>query len=232
MNCPSCGKDLAEGSISCPYCFKQFAPPARGGTALADGDFGVQFNRATTLWKENLGDLALFTLVFILVGWIPIVNAGFFAGYTRGLISLTRGGKPKTGDIFSSWDCFGNTLVYGLIFIAAIIVASFIPFIGPVVHFAVVIFGVPGFYPVIDRNMNAIEAIKWSISTVQRHFLPWLLAVLVGGVLASIGALALVVGIIFTYPWGALLVIQQYEVRKGDTAAESVKQESSYPEHG
>jgi uncharacterized membrane protein len=70
--------------------------------------------------------------------------------------------------------------------------------------------------------MNAIDAIKWSVATVQRHFLPWLLAILVGGVLGSIGALALLVGIIFTYPWGALLVIQQYEVRKDEAVLESV----------
>ncbi len=215
MQCPSCGKELAEGSISCPYCFKQFAAASRGG-ALTDDDFSMQFNRATTLWKENLGDLALFTLVFVLVGWIPIANAGFGAGYVRGLITLSRGGKPKVGDIFSAWDCFVNTLVYGLLFFAVMLVASFIPFIGPVIHFAVVIFGVPGFYPVIDRNMNAIDAIKWSIATVQRHFLPWLLAVLVGGVISSVGALALLVGIIFTYPWGTLLVIQQYELRKDE----------------
>ncbi len=216
MQCPSCAKEIAEGSVSCPYCFKQFATAARGGATLAEDDFSVQFNRATTLWKENLGNLAVFTLVFMLVGWIPIVNAGFCAGYVRGLISLTRGRKPEVGDIFSAWDCFANTLIYGIIFIVAMIVGGLIPFIGPVIHFAVIIFGVPGFYPVIDRNMNAIEAIKWSIATVQRHFVPWLLAVLVGGVLGSIGAIALLVGIIFTYPWGALLVIQQYELRKDE----------------
>lgn len=218
MQCPSCGKEIADGSVSCPFCFKQFAGPSGRSSALPDDEFSVLFSRATTLWKENLGDLALLTLVFMLVGWIPIANAGFAAGYVRSLISLSRGGKPKVGDIFSAWDCFANVLIYGIIFIVLMIVASFIPFIGIFLHFAVVIFGVPGFYPIIDRNMNAIDAIKWSVATVRGHFVSWLLAVLVGGLLGSVGAIALLVGIIFTYPWGALIVIQQYELRKDDQA--------------
>ncbi len=189
-------------------------PPSR--SAPAEEDFGVQFNRATALWKDNLGDLVLFTLVFMLVGWVPVLNAAFIAGYIRGLLSLTRGGKPKTGDIFSAWDCFGNTLGYCLILLAAVIAAGFIPFFGPVAQFAVAVFGTPGLYPVIDRNMNAIDAVKWSIASAQRHFLPWLLVVLVGGVLGSLGLIVFLVGVIITLPWGTLLIIQQYEVVKGE----------------
>lgn len=211
MRCQSCGKEVTEGSTSCPFCFHQMSATAPIETARTGEDFGTMFNRATTLWKDNLGDLVLFSLVFILVGWIPIVNAAFFAGYARGLLSLSRGGKLKNGDIFSAWDCFGNALAYGIIFLAIAIVAGFIPFFGHLAQLAVLIFGTPGFFPVIDRNMNAIEAIKWSIATVQRHFVMWLIVVLVGGVLSSVGMVVFFVGIIVTLPWGTLLVIQQYE---------------------
>ncbi|HLA04442.1 MAG TPA: hypothetical protein VJZ16_00525, partial [Syntrophales bacterium] len=143
------------------------------------------------------------------------------AGYTRGLLSLTRGGKLKNSDIFSAWDCFGNTLGYGIIFIATMLVTGFVPFFGQIAQLLVIIFGTPGFYPVIDRNMNAIDAIKWSIATVQRHFVPWVLAVLVGGILGSLGVLVLFVGIIVTLPFGTLLVIQQYEIYKNETAVQA-----------
>jgi len=216
MKCDACGKEVAEGSTSCPYCFRQITGPPARVTAAAEEDFGAQFNRAMTLWKDNLGDLVLFTLVFMLVGWIPILNAAFFAGYTRGLLSLNRGVKPKNGDIFSAWDCFGNALGYCLLLLAAVIVAGFIPFFGPVAQFAVSLFGTPGFYAVVDRNMNVINALKWSIATVQRHFLPWLLAVLVGGVIGSFGLIVFIIGIIVTLPWGGLLIIQQYERVKGE----------------
>jgi uncharacterized membrane protein len=90
-----------------------------------------------------------------------------------------------------------------LILLGAVIVATFIPFFGPVAQFAVCLFGTPGFYAVVDRNMNAIDALKWSIATVQRHFLPWLLAVLVGGVIGSFGLIVFIIGIIVTLPWEA-----------------------------
>jgi hypothetical protein len=216
MRCNACGKEVAEGSSSCPYCFSKITSPPARNAGTVDEDFGAQFNRATALWKDNIGDLILFTLVFMLVGWIPILNAAFFAGYTRGLIALNRGVKPKTGDIFSAWDCFGNALGYCLILLAAVIVTGFIHFVGPIAQFAICLFGTPGFFAVVDRNMNVIDALKWSFTTVQRHFLPWLLVILVGGVIGSFGLIVFLIGIIVTLPWGDLLIIQQYEKVKGE----------------
>ncbi len=211
MKCESCGKEVTEGSSYCPYCFRQMEKPGASRPTFTDEDFSIHFNRATTLWKDNIGNLTLFTLVFSLVGLIPIVNAAFIAGYIRGLQSLSRGGKPRPADIFSAWDCFGNTFAYCLILFIAMILACIIPFFGPAAQFAVAILGTPGLYYVVDRNKNAVEAVRWSIGSVQRHFFPWLLIVLVGGILGSIGLAALLIGVFVTLPWGTLLIIQQYE---------------------
>jgi len=215
MKCSSCGKEIIEGSSSCPFCFSKVSP-----TGMAPGpppppptgeDFGALFNRATNLWKDNLGDLVVFTLVFVLLGWIPIVNVAFFAGYLRGLMKLNRGGKAETANLFSAWDCFGNAFVYALLFFIAMIAAGHVPFFGRLAQCAVTVLGAPGFYRVVDRNANAIDAVQWSFATIQSHPVPWLLAVLVGGLLAGSGTLALFFGIVITLPWGILLIIQQYE---------------------
>ncbi len=217
MRCESCGKEIVEGSSFCPFCFSKVSstgpepgpvppPPPRTGE-----DFSVLFNRATNLWKDNLGDLVVFTLVFVLVGWIPIVNVAFFAGYLRGLMKLNRGGKPEPANLFSAWDCFGNAFVYALLFFIAMIAAGHVPFFGRLAQCAVTILGTPGFYRVVDRNANAIDAMQWGFATIQRHPVPWLLAVLVGGLIGSSGMIALFFGVIITLPWGILLIIQQYE---------------------
>jgi hypothetical protein len=52
--------------------------------------------------------------------------------------------------------------------------------------------------------------LKWSIATVQRHFLPWLIIIVAGGVIGSLGMIVLI-GIIVTLPLGGLLIVQQYE---------------------
>jgi hypothetical protein len=233
MKCESCGNKVVEGSSFCPFCFRKLSStgsgsgtgpgpgpgpaPAPGPSVRSDEDFGAIFNRATNLWKDNLGDLVVFTLVFVLVGWIPIVNVAFFAGYVRGLMKLKRGGKPEPGEIFTAWDCFGNALVYAILFFIAMIAAGFVPFFRHLAQCAVAILATPGFYRVIERNMNAVDAVKWSFATIQRHPVPWLLAVLVGGLLGSSGMIALFVGIIITLPWGTLLIIQQYEEVRDET---------------
>ncbi len=218
MKCNSCGKEIVEGSSSCPFCFSKVSstgpepehgpPPPPPPTGE---DFGALFNRATNLWKDNLGDLVVLTLVFVLLGWIPIVNVAFFAGYLRGLIKISRGGKAEPANLFSAWDCFGNAFVYALLFFIAMIAAGHVPFFGRLAQCAVTILGTPGFYRVVDRNANAIDAVQWSFGAIQRHPVPWLLAVLVGGLLAGSGTLALFFGIVITLPWGILLIIQQYE---------------------
>lgn len=217
MRCESCGKEIMEGSSFCPFCFRKVSPagpdlgPVPPPLPPTGEDFGTLFNRATSLWKDNLGELVVFTLVFVLVGWIPIVNVAFLAGYLRGLMKLNRGGKPEPSLLFSAWDCFGNAFVYALLFFIALIAAGHVPFFGRLAQCAVTVLGTPGFYRVVDRNAKAIDAMHWGFSTIQRHPAPWLLAVLVGGLLGSSGMIALFIGIIITLPWGTLLIIQQYE---------------------
>jgi hypothetical protein len=208
MYCPSCGSELPAGTTVCPRCTPDAAPPRPLPTA---GDFGALFSRATSLWKDNLGDLVILTLVFLLVGWIPVANVGFFTGYTRGLIKVARGGKARVGDIFHAWDCFGDLLGYVLLAAVAFFVLAHLPILGPVATFALCLVITPGVYGVIDRRMKLVDAFRWSFAAVQADPVNWLLAVLVGGVLGSVGGLALFVGLIVTLSWGYLIIILQYE---------------------
>lgn len=81
-----------------------------------------------------------------------------------------------------------------------------------VLHF----FVAPGILAIIDKNLGAVDAYKWNLVTLQKDAINWILAILVGGILGSIGAIALGIGIIITIPWGQLLLIGQYEARKND----------------
>jgi len=213
MQCPFCKAQVPNGSAKCPQC----------GTALpalpqiTAGDFGASFNTVTTIWKDNLGDLVLLTLIFCLVAWVPIANVGFIAGYTRSLMKVFRGqGKAAVGDIFNAWDCFANLLVYLVLYLVAVVLLSFIPFLGTLAVLALYFVVAPGMLAIIDKKLGAIDAFKWSLATIQKDAVNWLLAILVGGILGSVGAIALGIGIIITLPWGQLLLISQYEARKFD----------------
>ncbi|WP_298272971.1 zinc ribbon domain-containing protein [Geobacter sp.] len=176
-----------------------------------DDDFGGLVNRATTLWKENFGSLLVLSLVFILVAWIPIANAGFIAGYTRAVLKVARGGKARVGDIFDAWDCFGDLFVYLLLVVVAQFVLFHVPFLGQVAGFVLSVVVAPGVYAVIDRKMKFMEAFRWSFQAIQADFVNWLLAVLIGSIFIAAGAVLLGVGIILTLGWGSLVMALQYD---------------------
>jgi uncharacterized membrane protein len=66
-------------------------------------------------------------------------------------------------------------------------------------------------YAIIDNKCGAIDAYKWSFESIQADFVNWLLAYLVGNVIACAGMIALFIGVIVTAPLGALIYIMQYE---------------------
>lgn len=216
MQCPFCKANVPEGTTTCPQCGTAQPPKPQAAAPQID-EFGGIFTNATNIWKDNLGDLVLVTLVFCLVAWIPFANVGFITGYYRSILKLVRGqGKPQVGDIFNAWDCFASLLgLLVLAFVAAIIL-SLIPLLGSLAGMALSIVLAPGMYAIIDRKIGTIDAIKWSIETIKKDWLNWLLAALVGGVITSIGAIALLVGIIVTIPWGTIITATQYERRKND----------------
>lgn len=212
MQCPHCKEEVMDGAVTCKLCGSSIGTvPVQAATA-GQQDFGELFNDALNIWKANLSDLAILTLVFMLVVWIPIANVGFIAGYTRSLIKVARGqGRAQVGDIFNAWDCFGNLIVYLILLLIAALVLNFIPFLGQIASFALGLAVTPGMYAIIDTNRSAVDAIKWSVDSVLANLVPWLLAYLIGNTIACAGMIALFVGVVLTAPLGALINIKQYE---------------------
>jgi hypothetical protein len=211
MQCPFCKEEINDGAIKCNHCGSSLAPPPPPPSGQGD-DFGVLFNRALSIWKSNLGDLVILTLVFFLIGWIPIANIGFIAGYTRSLLKVARGeGKAQVGDLFNAWDCFVNLLVFLIINLVVVIVLSFIPILGTLASLALGFVMLPGALLIIDKGRGFSDAFSWCFSTIQADFVNWLLAYLVGNVIVGAGVILFLVGIILTAPLGQLIIIGQYE---------------------
>ena len=211
MQCPFCKEEIIDGALKCKHC-GSYLNQTPAVPALPVTDFGTTLSECFNIWKSNLSDLLVLTLVFALICWVPIANVGFIAGYTRSLIKVARGrGRAQIGDLFNAWDCFGNLFVYLLLYLIAAVILHFVPFVGSLASIILGFLVVPGMYVIIDRNMGAFDAGKWGVESIQADFLNWFLAYLVGNVLFFAGFILLFVGIVLTAPLGSLIIIQQYE---------------------
>lgn len=238
MQCPYCKGELQPGVVKCPNCSmnvesvtRDSAPVAHpatqaqhaggaagaGSAAAAGGDFGELFSSALGFWKNNLADLAVLTLVFLLVAWIPVANIGFITGYTRSVLKVLRGqGRAEIGDLFNAWDCFGNLFVYVIVLFVVSMVLNVIPVLGSLASMALGFVAMPGIYAIIDgRIANPVDAFKWGLATIQANLVNWVLAYIVGTSIASAGFLLLLIGGVLTMPLGSLVISLQYERTKG-----------------
>jgi uncharacterized membrane protein len=212
MQCPYCKEEVHDEAIKCKHCGSNIGTLPGVTSVSGQNDFAELFITSMNVWKANLADLIILTLVFMLVVWIPIANFGFIAGYTRSLMKVARGqGKAQVGDLFSAWDCFGNLLLYFILNLIVLVILHFVPFVGSLAAMAFGFIVAPGMYAIIDNTCDAVNAYKWSIETIQADFVNWLLAYLVGNVIVCAGLIFLIVGIIVTAPFGALIYIYQYE---------------------
>ncbi len=219
MQCPYCQGETPDGSTRCTRCGSAINAPATTAPAASSyqSNFGDQFNAALIIWKMNLADLAVLTLVFLLVSWIPIANIGFIAGYIRSTLKVARGeGRAEVGDLFNAWDCFGNLLVYLVVLVIAGAILGLVPILGTIAAMALGFLAMPGMYAIIDRKRDLVGAIQWSISTIKANPANWLLSYIVSYVITVVGFILLIIGAIVTLPLGSLILNLQYENNKPD----------------
>jgi hypothetical protein len=212
MQCPYCKEDIQDGATICKHCKSNIGAASGQSVPEGQGGFGESFGTALNVWKANLADLAVLTLVFMLVVWIPIANVGFIAGYTRSVLKVARGqGKAAVGDIFNAWDCFGSLFGYVLLLVIASAILNIIPVLGFLASMALGFAAMPGMYAIIDGKRGMVDGFKWSLESVKAHFVDWLLAYIAGYVIAMIGVVVFIIGVVLSAPLAMLIFVQQYD---------------------
>lgn len=112
------------------------------------------------------GSLILLVIISIIVG---IVSIGWTAGFVQVLKKLTLGEKPEFSDMFSQFGKLLQLVIFYILFAIAVGI-GLILFIIPGIF--LMIAWSQAFYLIIDKNMDAISAMKTSWERVLKDF--WL----------------------------------------------------------
>lgn len=138
-----------------------------------------------------------------------------FAGVIRAGLRIADGETPGIGSVFSYRDA---PRVMLLAFITALgTLVGFVLCYVPGLAFG--LFAGFGMYFLLDSRQGPIAAIKSSFALVKNNFGNSLVAVLLAGLVGSAGALACLVGMIFTAPFAMLVHVYTYRFLSGGRIA-------------
>ena len=147
-----------------------------------------------------------------------------WAGLTLILLRVLRKSEPapQIGDVFKGFDFFLQALLLVVVIGVALMVASFVPFVGqlaglllfPLVMFAMCL--------VVDRKMEFWPAILASFEKAKGEYLSLLVLWLLSSLISGAGAILCGVGAILTAPFSSIVTVVAYRHLFEDAAAEAV----------
>ena len=189
---------------------------------------GEWIEKGFNLYKANFGLLVLTSIIAVVLSSVTVgILAGpMIAGLALVILELLdrREPKPEIGKVFKGFEYFLNSFLYIVVWGLAVIIGSIILGLIPCIGQLAAIFFVYvaqaflmfGIFLIIDRKMDFWPASMESINTVKSNFWPFFGLSLLAGIIGSLGAIALGIGIVLTIPiQGCILAVAYREVFGG-----------------
>lgn len=213
-------------------------PPPPELASLIEGGYrvniGQYFSDGWSLFTRNAGGFIGYTVIFLLISWVPLLNFVLLGGYYVVAFKLLKGQQPQFGDFFKGFDQFVPLLLVGLIsgaigsvcsfpLLLERLIGTFLAAVGfmllliPATYLGVsYIFACP---LVIAKGMPFWDAMETSRKLITRNFFPFLGLALLAGVGISIGALLCGLGLLVTFPVSMCVMAAAYSDIVGLDAA-------------
>ena len=204
--------------------------------------FGKWIEEGFILYKNNFGTLVLASVIALV---LSTVTVGLLAGpMIAGLVIITlqllrrEDPKPDAGRVFRGFDHFLNSFLFVAVWGIAILIGSSILALFPVIGqllslffiYASQAFLMFGIYLIVDKQMNFRPASRESIQTVRTNFWPLFGLSAIASIIGSIGAIAFVIGIVFTIPIQACILAVAYQQIFGEPGQPSAPDSASAAE--
>ena len=155
-------------------------------------------------------------ILFLLVYFVMFLYAQIIgAGIIRGALGITEGRPFQASEVFK-FDKIGPVVVTSLIVGAATFVGLLLCYLpGLVIMFATSY----SLYFVIDKGMAPMDAIKASVNLVKENLSSTLIWYIVGGLIASAGAIVCGIGMLVTIPIMLIGTAYTYKTLTGQPVA-------------
>ena len=175
-------------------------------------DLGNWIKDGFDLYKTNFCVLVLVTLIATILSCVTFLI--LLGPMSAGIIFITlklydqKDQKAEMGDLFKGFNFFLQSLlllvVWGILIFVASIILGFIPLIGVPASICLQVaanaFLMFALLLIVDKQMEFWPASMESINKVKTNFWPLLGLSLIAGVLGSVGAIVIGIGVIFTLP--------------------------------
>lgn len=195
----------------------------RAKNAVSPFDVGACFNVALAALKRDFFNIVLANfilgLVFVIVGlvgmipfigWITIILLAppLVVGFIRFNAKCVRGQPATLGDCFSGFDLFGISVLTYILMVLLILVGTFLCIL-PGIYLAIsYIFA---WNLMAERRGTAWECLEMSRQAVTAHWGWALLLLILASLLAYVGLIACIIGVLATMPFYGLMLATAYD---------------------
>lgn len=193
--------------------------------ALPKIQIGEELGKGWAILKENMVLMILSVVVAALVGGLtcglltPVLMAGVLLNAKR--LADNDSVKPEIGDLFKNFDLFVNTLLLVLILAIAGAILQIIPVVGQLIAGLLIApLMIWGLMFVAFERLSAIDAIKKLIELIKSgDFTMPLVLAFVSGLIAGLGSILCIVGVLVTAPLHFCVMVAAYNTlfANGDT---------------
>jgi hypothetical protein len=125
------------------------------------------------------------------------VSAYFQIGMWKSALKQARGGTPDTGDLKGNGHLFGRVILASIVLGLLQLVGVFFCFVGQFVVLGWYFYTIP---LIIDKDLPIGEAMRQSKAATSPQLLMYILFAYVTQVLAGLGAMLCLVGLVFSFP--------------------------------
>ena len=190
--CPSCGQATGSSlSANVPPGVPWVAPTGIKATP------GKWIGQGWALVKQDMGNYALISLIFFLLGSVPFIQGALIAGFHIYTMKKLTGRKHEFGDLFKGFNFFIPTLVAGLLIGLFTFLGMFACLVGSLVVSAMYNFT---YLFIVDKRMDFWPAMQASHAVVKNDYFGFTMFVLLAILVNMLGFVCCMVGVLVSMP--------------------------------